>query len=663
MAKARLIAHFSQYSLIAVAGPQGSGKTEVLKALYGILADFLIPNVGCGERQPLLVLERRSEGCQGYILKGQTERGGPSLQNVIAEPIEARAFRERLTKTLPGDVLPRLDVPVTHFDPSLEGKGGFVLLPGYEAPNEENNAWQDVMRHAFFNTGGALVVINEAYSAQGADEALLDDLRAHVLSVGKPVIVITGADQRSADKSVALKNAVAERLHIPPQERDRVVSFGLGAQSPSSCNEIINALQRYVMTSHSDWQKRQAATLNSIVRDELEDLLDRLHGMERSVTIEGTTGEFKIEEHMRAFGEARVQFLKEYNRTLTDGLKPHLDAAQISAEKTLEKAAGGALERVWVRVKGPLSKNEHQKRRESRKIIEDAWKASSVPAIHQKALESAMRIRYSAESATSNAGTITEKDVKSHRSEGLIWQGTASEAQWTPSSPESKKPLLRLDENFKAGLVALMQPIGPSGTRFIEVDLNSLLRALPIISAEFFRMSETVLPRIPISGATEQEVAQDFRKTFEGLGGETTEFLKAVGLIVGVDAAAIAEQGAAAALFGGGMVASGVAAAVAVALVLWTTASVCGRLETQDYEAARNALELLCEGTKAHYRQQMERLLDWVEEVLRNALNHRFGIGLDAAAQLNLTSAIADVRRAASEARSRSRRVLSLKSS
>ena len=661
MAKARPIAH---YSLIAIAGPQGSGKTEVLKALYGISEDFLLPNVGRGERQPLLVLETHSKGCQGYILKGQEERGGPSLKNVIAEPIEARAFRERLTKTSPGDVLPRLDVPVTHFDSGFDGKGGFVLLPGYEAPNEENKAWQGVMRHALFNTNGALVVINEAYAAQGADETLLEDLKAHVLSVGKPVIVITGADQRSADKSAALKNAVAERLHIPEKERDRVVSFGLGVQGQSARAEIINALQRYVMTAQPDWQKKQATTMNAIVRDEIEDLLDQLDQMELSSGIEETRGELAIEQYMKRFDEARVLFLAEYDRTFTASLDRHLKLAKESAEKELEDAAEGGLgKRLVDKVTKFLSQNEHTKRREFREVIEKSWNGSSVRAIHQKALENAMHRRYAVEWGVLNASATAANDERSHGAGSLIWQGAADEAQSDSAPPQGKKPLLRLDKNLMAGLVALMQPIGPSGTSPIEASLVPLLRVLPIISAEFFRMSEVVLPEIQGAGVTDQEVAKDFRRTFEGLGGETTEFLKAVGFIVGVDAATIAEQGAVAALFGGGALASGAAGAVAIALVLWTTALVSGRLETQDYENAMTALQLLYEGTKAHYRQQMERLLDSVEEALRNALNYRYGINMDAAAQLNLTSAIADVRRAAQEARARSRRYLMIKPS
>ena len=253
--------------IIAVAGIQGAGKTTLIQQLYDLPDDgFLNPNVGQGEKLPVLVTEAQVDAPVGraWRVNPAGDNCGLEAESGIGIPAFhrfARGLDERV-------ILLELQVPFRHFNtPNM----GFMLLPGFEEMNGENAGWQDLTRSVLSLANTCIFVTEPTLLADGRNQKEVEEAFRSTFREVQPILVITGSDTRIPDEEGALRQRVAANLGI--QELDRVISTGTDPGSVRPwITPFLEALGKYQSGARS-FRAAQLRLFKRILRQDLSEAL------------------------------------------------------------------------------------------------------------------------------------------------------------------------------------------------------------------------------------------------------------------------------------------------------------------------------------------------------------------------------------------------------
>lgn len=320
-------------SFISVTGTQGAGKTRLIKELYG-LDGWLDDNAGRGEKRPLFVLE--------------CDCSEPKATGVTVEGNEVSIDRETLTRALRSFsdneqyLLLRLYVPRRHFEPGF----GFLLLPGYERMNRDNQLWQREMRDTLRHSMGSILVTDQTRMADHATGQILDDLMSTCFESRAPIIAISRTEGHTDDERAVLRATAAEVCRVDASEMDRVICTGVGdAWREQWMPSLLDAVHKYTRSSRAV-NRQRLEDLSNVVDMELEEAFALLEQLISEVYGRGCAQSLLLNEMVARFRKSSDAYRRRFERELREHSSSYASVAARAASQDYVAQEQGVVNKV-----------------------------------------------------------------------------------------------------------------------------------------------------------------------------------------------------------------------------------------------------------------------------------------------------------------------------
>ncbi len=331
--KLMVIRELHSTSFVSVTGTQGAGKTRLLKEVYG-LDGWLDDNAGRGEKRPLFVLE--------------CDCSEPKATGITAEGVEVPIDRETLTRELRSFsdseqyLLLRLYVPRQHFTPGF----GFLLLPGYERMNRDNQLWQREMRDTLRHSMGSILVTDQTRMADCATTTILDDLMKQCFERRSPIIAISRTEGLTESERETLRATALEVCRVDASEMDRVICTGVGdAWREQWMPSLLDAVHKYTRSSR-DVNRQRLEDLSCVVDVELEEAFSLLEQLISEVDGRGRVQSLLLNEMMARFRKSSDAYRRRYERGLRERSMSYATGAARAAQEDYVANEQGFLNKV-----------------------------------------------------------------------------------------------------------------------------------------------------------------------------------------------------------------------------------------------------------------------------------------------------------------------------
>jgi len=346
MRRLLLCQKLGQYSLLAIAGTQGAGKTTLIKSLYdldGEDAAWLKPNEGRGEVYSILITEGEPTApAEGFVWKlekivdrRQVVRV-PLLDGTRTVKEAQQEFQRACSEGNAEELLVELRVPGKL---NLGDRKGWLLLPGYEARTRDNETWQATMRAALAGASGSIIVTDETRLARDQSDLARDAISAAVGDLA-PVVVVTKTEgiRDDAERLGDLEARAAEAFGVPAR---RVQCIGL-ADDPEYTRkwreELKEKIEQFVLESGGGTQDLWRSALSDLVRRDLKQALKGLNQRLRIVLAtheeENAQTDF-LRGDLEIFDRAVAALRGKYDTQIGRAVAVHTDEAVKWMEKHL----------------------------------------------------------------------------------------------------------------------------------------------------------------------------------------------------------------------------------------------------------------------------------------------------------------------------------------
>lgn len=341
-----------QYSLLAVAGTQGAGKTTLIKSLYeleGEDAAWLRPNEGRGETYPILVTEGEPEApAEGFVWKlervgGERKVARVPLLDGSRTVAEAQLeFQRACSQTDANELLVELRLPGKL---KLGDCRGWLLLPGYETKTLANEAWQTTMRAALAGASSAIIVTDETRLARDQSDLARDALSTAFGDIS-PVVVISKTEgfRDNPDRLEDLEARAAEVFGVPSRQ---VQCIGL-ADDPEYNRkwreELKEKIEQFLVYAGDGTRDLWRSALTSLVQQDLKRALASLNRQLRVVLAapEGANAQADlVNEMLEMFDEANEGLRERYSGEIQNAVNAHAGKAATWMEKHLAEEFEG----------------------------------------------------------------------------------------------------------------------------------------------------------------------------------------------------------------------------------------------------------------------------------------------------------------------------------
>jgi len=313
---------------VAVGGTQGAGKTHLLRELYD-LEDWLPDNPGRGECRPLFVVECDSDTPAAY---GVDEHGQEHQIDQVTLLNELRTFSA-------GEhyLLLRLYVPKRYFG----GRGGFLLLPGYEKLNRSNGAWQQEMRETLKHVTGSILVTNgKAMATQSTQEVLVDMLE-RALPGRQPIIAIGRTENQSEEARDEVRASAAQSCSVPLGQINRIVCVGRGDEYKASwIPKLREALLSYAEPEVDVYHQR-LADLREVLELELDDAVVFLETLVDDAGASATASEGLMNKILEKFRRSAIDYRVQYKKSLHQHVGLYAARATDAAKRSFAEEEEG----------------------------------------------------------------------------------------------------------------------------------------------------------------------------------------------------------------------------------------------------------------------------------------------------------------------------------
>lgn len=359
--------------LIAIGGSQGAGKTTLLCTLYGLGSDerkWLDPNEGRGEKLPVLVCEEAGRSHAQGAVRRLREVDGHYM--VAEDEVSLAYFQKAIADPDPEVLLPVLKVPPRYFQ---RGNFGFLLLPGYEKQNRQNEAWQQLMRQALVGATGCIVVTDETRMANMQQLEIVKDMLSNELRGAQVVVAIskTEADRGKPERLQELRSTAQKIFEIEDEVASRrVICCGSDASDYVAewLPSLTSAITDLAISGGGD-RKVQLSRLEDVLKADLTNVLTQIRSkaMIFFMQREGGEGMEVLKACLEAFDDSRAELRARYQEAIAAAL----DEQHSTAWDELQNRLKSDHEGLWNKIKSSLDTvTETQLQIED--DVSDAWK-------------------------------------------------------------------------------------------------------------------------------------------------------------------------------------------------------------------------------------------------------------------------------------------------
>lgn len=640
--KLRIARELSSIYYICVAGSQSAGKTRLIRELYQLDEGWLADNQGRGERIPVFILEKECDAPYAVVVKYDAQG------NEQEEAIGQDAFRALISGYENSGNLdclfPKLYVPRRYFDSQ---RCGFVLLPGYEMLNPNNAEWQGLMRHTLVHSLGSILVTDRTRIADNSQKQILNDLVARYFPDRKPAIAVTKTEMLMPEQKDELAETVADVFRIRSDEQDRVIFTGVGDEAYRAAwsSQLIRIINKYALSAAGSDAGR-LRELEKLLDTEVATIKAALENELAAQSVSEHLTERHAERMQEAFTKASERYRNRYAKKLREHTENYLNQVKEIAEKKYNDEEEGFTRKFRHAANFLTLKSGENETRFKSRII-DCWCNGT------NMLQSPLESDYLAISDMSvkelGIQEIASSELAALKLGELDKLLGYENATFDMPEVDSQKLQHDLRLLFSKGVTST-----ESAARLKETHVEHVLKVLPAITMEYFRLNQAVAIRAPELARTELE-AFDFSKLASSIQQDLPKvaqaspsakpLLNTLAAILAVDVAidgsidtipAIAgtltgSQTAAASL--GASLSMAAAGAITLGFVAYR-----GATEVQRYDAARKGFigESLTLFAEAHIKKGLELyddLMENLEDRLVHNLRVAYGLGSDLAAR------------------------------
>jgi hypothetical protein len=302
------------YGLVAVAGGQGSGKTTLVSNLYPDVDEWLEPNPGRGEKNPVIIVET-AEATEAGEPRGVVVRRDRKTDAIVSDPYHSDAigaWREVVRGDRLDVLMVRLEVPFSFFQ---RDRTGFILLPGFE--RLDGSHWQTLMRVVLATSPAAIVVTDAERLADGMQQRIVQDLRAGSGPDRPPadvVIALSRCDGKDTQTVGALVDQAAEVYEVRPE---LIIPVGPDQDDPVDWKDRLWQVVESMVPSANLARRNEADLLRKVVRDDLAEVITRARRACDKTALDTGTQMRLIEEVMQAYDQ-QVEVLIEQLDTVLE---------------------------------------------------------------------------------------------------------------------------------------------------------------------------------------------------------------------------------------------------------------------------------------------------------------------------------------------------------
>ncbi len=633
--KLRIARELSSVYYICVAGSQSAGKTRLVRELYELGEGWLADNQGRGERIPVFILEKDCDAPYAVVVKYDAQG------NEKEEKISQDAFRALISGyDNSGDLdclFPKLYVPRRYFDGQ---RCGFVLLPGYEMLNPDNVEWQGLMRHTLVHSLGSILVTDRTRVADNSQKQILNDLVARYFPDRKPAIAVTKTETLTPGQMDELAGTVAEVFQIRSDEQDRVIFTGVGDEAYRSAwtSQLIQVINKYALSAGGSDAGR-LRELEKLLDTELATVKAALESELDAQSISEHITERQAERMREVFTKASERYRNRYAKRLREHTNSYLGQVRDIAEKKYNDEEEGFTNKFRHAANFlTLQSGENETRFRSRII--DCWCNGT------STLQSPLESDYLAISDMS-AKELGIQEIKSSELAAIKHEGLNKLLGYEGASLEV--PAVGTQEMQHDLRLLLSKGVTTTNevSRFKAEHVEEVLKALPAMTMEYFRLNQAVAIRTPELARTELEafdfgkLASSIQQDLPKVTASAKPLLNTLAAILAVDVVIDGSidtiPAIAGTLTGGQTAAASLGASLSMAAAGAITLGFIayrGATEIQRYDAARKGFiaESLNQFAEAHIKKGLELyddLMETLEERLVRNLRVAYGLGAD----------------------------------
>ena len=632
-----------KYSLLAVAGTQGAGKTTLIKSLYDLKgedAGWLKANEGRGEIYPILITEGDPAApAEGLVWK--LEKSGDRRTVVQRSLLDGtrtideaqQEFRRAVSERDTDELLVELRVPGQL---RLGHRKGWLLLPGYEARTAENEAWQSTMRAALTGASGSIVVTDETRLARDQSDLICDAVKS-ALNNMKPVVVVTKTEHLRKDpvRLGALEMRAAEVFDVPLR---RVQCIGI-SDDPGYIDTWREALKekitQFITEAGGGTQEVRHAALDELVR---RDLKRALADVNRHVRIalgaqSGADAQAEtLRETLEIFDESAARLRKKYYKVVCEVMNRHTN----KSKHYFRERIAGELEGIRNHISHFFDTDTGRLLRLQTVIAEadkqEDKRASELAAALAEPIRQVLTVsqRFGHLQEPEKLQVIGPTDDKQY--EVVPWTGGGDVRQ--SASPSH-------------ALVTLFSPTGGPELGEKLFGLEEAVKMFPALALEWARVASQV-PATRVDALTQgASVVDPIAYTLQALGPATENaqnLMKTVAQAMLAMDVASAGAGAAGAAVGGVLASPMVIAGTALLAVGYLATNMFQEVRTHDRanrDVGEAMLAGLCNARIQQYLDVYDDLMEKARDNLEQALRRRYRISDVLATRDRLVHAIA----------------------
>lgn len=350
-------------SLIAVAGPQGAGKTTLVKEIYGLSGGWLVPNMSRGEEVPVMIVEADVDSPEGVVYRLDVTGG---VVQIVQEELGVEEWARSLKRPTSSTMIHELRVPASFFQ---EPGRGLLLLPGYEVRKGEQ-PWQGLMRRALVASPGAIVVTDRQMLATDEADLLISDLRqACGDSVATTVCISRTESVSDAQMRADLVERAREVFDVPSTQ---VVLTGAGPGYIDSWRaQLLMAIDDQPAAASA--RATQLQQLTALLSGQLNDLLTQCRDARTIEALDPANNGY--EEILGAFDASVASARRDYEALVTNALGSQMGRAE-SALHNLAKESGG-YQGAWESFVNWVTIRSNEAARERNAAIVSCWNEAS----------------------------------------------------------------------------------------------------------------------------------------------------------------------------------------------------------------------------------------------------------------------------------------------
>lgn len=616
--------------IIAISGLQGAGKTNMIKEIYEIPDTVIDPNLGRGEKTPVMITEGAYS--EYSFSKKVIHKEGDDV-NIKDIPISVEEFSQ-LTKRFTAEVvLLELKVPFRMFS---DTEKSFVLLPGIEDSCEE---FQEMLMHALVSSATCIFLFDEVRYADARNTAAINKIMS-VFMQAKPIFTLTMAD-RSINENKDLFENFKRDFDI--KDDDRIIITGKGKDFKKEwMPKLMSALDRY-RNIEGEFRKQQFRNLKSLLIDDLGNTITRLENELEMIKIGENVHRREVENSLKMLREKVAALRKEYSERLKQNLNHQGGEARSRIDKIFADKG------LWDGIVDFFTKDA-VKRQLLQEKIKEAWSESAGKSSHSAILKTINYIQWK---------------------EGLLLNGNApATGEEIVKKGKYNEDYLEIDDDLYNDYKILLRPEKTDSIDWKFSDkLEKNIRRMPTLILESARITTAFPNFFKVDNVnysvkmvqTVNQVADDYGD----LVGGHSKIIKASALMLGLDAAYDGKIDSIPHLFqalsGASAGSFAMTAATGVSVVLggmFIYKSILNQIDKSDLKniiAANSVISQLIDHHHAFYLQYFDDIMDIMLNRVQDTFIERYHLSEEFTRKEALTKAIADAKKIRNDFRAESK--------